>query len=410
MLNENGYYRPTYNEIVSQKEQKARELFGEDIDTSELTPLGKFIRINAYDLASAYEDLEYIYYARFPNTASGINLDRLCVFAGITRKPATRARRTIRVFGEQNYEIHPYDLEVCGIDTDITFRNLTDAKLDQELEPNDDAEPLYYNDFEVICSFGGTDGNIKEITGTTNVIAQIDRIIDISDYESCAFGTPVLEFAVNTESDIELRKRFSQTIVGVGACNVNSIRAAILKIAGVKSVNVTENNTDSTVSGRPPHSFECIVNGGTGSEQAIAQAIFEKKPIGIKPCSTATGDDVVTKTIIDDSGTSHSISFSRTATVNIHIALSYKKNAQFEQGGETQIKNALMEYVNSLGVDGDVILSSLYGYIYRVTGVTDVTALTIGKTSGSLSASNITINANETANLIAENIILSEVE
>lgn len=87
MLTEQGYHRPTYDEILESKEQLARTLFGEDIETSEQTPLGKFIRIGAYDLSKAYEDIENVYYARFPNTASGISLDRLCVFVGISRNP-----------------------------------------------------------------------------------------------------------------------------------------------------------------------------------------------------------------------------------------------------------------------------------------------------------------------------------
>ena len=91
-LTSKGFERLTYDEIVNKKIQKAKELFGEDIDTSELTPLGKFIRINAFDLAEAEEEAEYIYYSIFPNTASGVSLDRLCTFVGISRNPATSAK------------------------------------------------------------------------------------------------------------------------------------------------------------------------------------------------------------------------------------------------------------------------------------------------------------------------------
>ena len=55
MLSEKGYHRPTYEEILADKIQTAKELFGEDIDTGGQTALGKFIRIGAYDLAKAYE-------------------------------------------------------------------------------------------------------------------------------------------------------------------------------------------------------------------------------------------------------------------------------------------------------------------------------------------------------------------
>ena len=77
-LTEKGFKRPIFSELLETQIQKAKELFGEDIETDEKTPLGKFIRITVYDLARAYEDLEGIFYARFPNTARGTSLDRLC--------------------------------------------------------------------------------------------------------------------------------------------------------------------------------------------------------------------------------------------------------------------------------------------------------------------------------------------
>lgn len=91
MVNEQGYYRPTYDELLAGRIAQAQELFGEDIDTSNASPLGKFIRLSVQDLADAYEAQEIIYYSRFPHTATGQNLDRLMPFAGITRNPATRA-------------------------------------------------------------------------------------------------------------------------------------------------------------------------------------------------------------------------------------------------------------------------------------------------------------------------------
>lgn len=100
-LTTTGYVRATYAEILESKIRKAKDLFGEDIDTSEITPLGKFIRINAYDQALAEEEIEQVYYSRFPNSASGVSLDRLCVFVGLTRNPATAARYKVEVFGEQ---------------------------------------------------------------------------------------------------------------------------------------------------------------------------------------------------------------------------------------------------------------------------------------------------------------------
>lgn len=42
MLTTQGYERPTYDDILDNLILKAQELFGEDIETNEQTPLGKF--------------------------------------------------------------------------------------------------------------------------------------------------------------------------------------------------------------------------------------------------------------------------------------------------------------------------------------------------------------------------------
>jgi uncharacterized phage protein gp47/JayE len=171
MLNENGFHRPTYDEIVESKIQKAKELFGEDIDTSELTPLGKFIRIGAYDLAEAYEDLEAVYYARFPNTAYGISLDRLCVFAGITRNPATQAQHIVRVYSglntETDTEIGIGELVVCGEDNEIVFYSANTYIL-----------PPAGGSVDVVveCAEAGTIGNVPGITDIVNPLSEVDRI------------------------------------------------------------------------------------------------------------------------------------------------------------------------------------------------------------------------------------------
>ena len=44
-INEQGYVRPTYEDILAGRIEQAKELFGDDIDTSDASPLGKFIRL-----------------------------------------------------------------------------------------------------------------------------------------------------------------------------------------------------------------------------------------------------------------------------------------------------------------------------------------------------------------------------
>lgn len=80
VLTDKGFQRPTYDDLLTRQENRAKTLFGEDIDTSSQSILGKYIRLNVEDLAECYELLEEIYYAIFPGSARGQSLDRaLCV-------------------------------------------------------------------------------------------------------------------------------------------------------------------------------------------------------------------------------------------------------------------------------------------------------------------------------------------
>lgn len=118
VLTDKGFQRPTYDDLLTRQENRAKTLFGEDIDTSSQSILGKYIRLNVEDLAECYELLEEIYYAIFPGSARGQSLDRRCVFAGITRNPATAARLKVRIYGNTG-AIVPAAFMLAGSDKEF---------------------------------------------------------------------------------------------------------------------------------------------------------------------------------------------------------------------------------------------------------------------------------------------------
>lgn len=376
-----GYHRPTYDEILATKIQKAKDLFGENIETDEKTPLGKFIRIGAYDLAKAYEDIENVYYARFPNSATGTSLDRLCVFAGITRNPATQAIHKIKVYGEAETVIGIGELVVSS--GEITFYSANEYTI-----PTSGSVEV-----EVECTEAGEIGNVKSITEIVNPTAEISHIEYIG----------ISEAGEDEEPDVELRKRFSAAVEGAGSSNINAIRAALLRVPTVTSVGIIVNDTDATKDGRPARSFECYVYGGVGYEQDIAEAIFDKCPIGIKTCSTS--ENPVTVTLNDDGGHEHTIYFSHTETVAVYVSMKIVTDAKFEgDEGIKQVKNAITTYIDSLGVGADVVLSTLYGHIHSVVGVVEVKELKLSTDGTTYNAANITIGEYQVADTDASKV------
>lgn len=372
-LTSKGFERLTYNDIVNKKIQKAKELFGEDIDTSELTPLGKFIRINAFDLAEAEEEAEYIYYSIFPNSARGVSLDRLCVFVGITRNPATASAYKVKVSGTEDYTV-PMGFLV-GTSGGINFYNIKDT-------------PIVNGECEITvwCTQTGTEGNI-EAAAITQIVKPVAEISSVQGLELVNLGT-------EDETDYELRKRFEQAREGAGACTEAAIRAALMRVPTVTSAGVIVNDTTETDNkGRPPFSFECFVNGGENYHNEIAETIYNKKPIGIKTFGS------ISETVIDDGGYEHIINFSHTEKVSVGVCAKIRTDSSYEgDTGTDEIKSNLMTYINNLGVGESVILSSLYGKIHAVSGVDEVTELMLSKNGETFTAQNINVEEWEIVN------------
>lgn len=356
-LTMNGYVRRSYDDILSDKIQRAKELFGEDIDTSDLTPLGKFIRINAYDQALAEEEIEAVYYARFPDTASGQNLDRLLVFGGIARNPAEPARYTISVQGTAGHAIEAGFL--VGTDTGLTFYAVEGATIGSSGACT----------LTVECTIAGLIGNVNA--------GAINRIVNPDANITSVEGTARLVSGADEESDVSLRKRLKAAIAGAGSCNTNAIRSALLRVPTVTFADVVENDQDTTDSdGRPPHSFECYVVGGEDYTQEIAEKIFEKRPVGIQ----AVGD--ISKTIIDASGKTRSVSYSRPEAVNVLVHVKVETTTSFPTDGAEKIKANISGYISGLGIGKSLAYTSLYCCIYGVPGVADVSALELSTDGG----------------------------
>lgn len=378
-LTELGFERPTYNDLVATQTQRAKLLFGEDIDTSENTPLGKYIRLNVADFADMYEVLEQIYYARFPNTATGVSLDRLCPFAGIIRNPATYALHNVRFHGIAG-EYVPEAFEVSTADGAVTFHTY-----DKLLIGEDGTV-----DGVVECEQAGEVGNVS--------IGKIDTIVKPTVNVESIEHLGIEQAGEEVESDAALRARFRMTIAGTGSSTAAAISGAIARVALVDGVAVVENCTDETVDGVPPHSFECYVLSPESQDELVAKAIFSKKPLGIK----SVGDVAIN--IVDDSGVTHTICFSRTVQKNINIKITISTNNYFETDGAEQIKRYIADYINTLKNGDNVYLASIYGYIYKAAGVVNVSSLTMSTDSGTYSASDIVINNNEVARISTANI------
>lgn len=375
-ITERGFIRPTYEELYNIQVERAKSLFGDDIDIDTNTPLGKYIEITVKDVELAYEMLEDCYYSRFPQTASGLALDRLCTFVGISRNPKTAARHKIKFIGVPGYTI-PAGTLVRTVD-DIEFFTESEAIIE------DNGNTTGFTEVVVRCTNSGASGNVK--LGSINSL-----VINISPNISEIEHIEILELGREEESDTELRKRFTQTVSVQGSGTISSISAVVLSVPNVSHVLIRENNTAESVESLPPHSFEVFVVAPESQNQEIAQAIFSKKPIGIK----TIGD--ISCQVTDYSGTEHTICFSRTQEVHIYVSIKMKVNNLFEINRQNEILEKIVKQINSLSNGEDVILSSLYGCIYSAKGVCEVTELKLSTNGTEYTTNNINVSDNQIA-------------
>ena len=209
------------------------------------------------------------------------------------------------------------------------------------------------------------------------------------------------------ETDAEFRTRREDLLQLSGSATVEAIRSAILNTPGVTQAFVFENPTDFVDGdGRPPHSMEAIVSGGL--DEAIAQAIFDTKPIGIQTYAVP-GPSGVSVIITDSQGTDHTINFSRAEDITMHVEVDINVIAtEFGGGNQVNGEQEVREAIKALGdlqnIGQDIIILRYKCVPLDIAGVDDVTDIYIEDTDPPLNQANISFTARQLPKFSTANI------
>lgn len=152
----------------------------------------------------------------------------------------------------------------------------------------------------------------------------------------------------------------------VGGTGNRSIQVTMKEGEQVSIVlNVTGGGAPTYIiaGGRPPKSFEAVVQGGT--DAAVALKIWQSKPAGIQ---TFGNTSVV---ITDSQGNPQTINFTRAIPVYIWVTVALTLNPQetFPPNGQQLVSNAILAYGNSLGIGVDVFIQRVQAAIFSVPGI-----------------------------------------
>lgn len=192
----------------------------------------------------------------------------------------------------------------------------------------------------------------------------------------------------NVETDNAYRTRMADELQVAGAGTVEAIRSKLLQITGVTAVLVFENVEDiPDLQGRPPHTFECVVQGGDTA--TIAETIWLAKPAGIDTDGNTSFD------ITDSQGQVHTIRFSRPTAVPVYIIAQLTLDDTYPVDGDTTVQQLLVAYGNSLGIGKElIVIPKLIAQIAGVQGIQDAVLL-VGTAPGPTLPNNINPQAYE---------------
>lgn len=333
-------------------------------------PIQQVIGVMSEQLAIAWETIQALYAASHPETAQGLFLDQLAALTGTSRPAATRSHVTALVTLNAGVTLAAGAIAAVAGNADAQFRtvapvaNAGGSPASAEVE----VEALEL-------------GPVAAPTGTLTVI--VTPRPGWTAITNAADATPGRALA----TDEELRATRIVELAGAGASTLPALGAAVSRVEGVLSVTVYENVTLGTVSGRPGKSFEVVVWDGSpppDNDDAIAQAIFDHKPLGIECFS----DDGSSGTALAPNGGTIEVDFTRAAVVGVHVAATVILEPGTGAGWVDAAKAAIVARGAQYVVGETGYVSQIIEALHDVAGIRAVTVCTIG-TSGPPAGSSV---------------------
>ncbi|EEP0995289.1 hypothetical protein HAY25_002263 [Salmonella enterica] len=379
-----GISAPDYQTILDTLTSYFQQIYGSDAYLEPDSKDGQMVALVALAIHDANNTAISVYNCFSPATGYGAALTSNVKINGIARKGATNSTVDLLLTGTAGTTITNGTVKdtnnviwrlpasvVIGVDGTVTVT--------------------------AICSNSGA---VAALAGTITTINTPTRgWTSVTNPAAAAVGAPA-------ETDAELRIRQGQSVAIPSMTPFEGVDGAIANIAGVTRHKLYENDTGKTDgNGLPPHSISAIVDGGDVTE--IARTIRGNKGQGVRTWGKTS------VTVPDKYGNPHIISFSRPTDVPVYGKITLKVFAGYTSQIGVQIQQAVADYINSLLIGDQVLLSRIYSpaNLGVVSGGNaryyDIQELLIGKSPEAVAAANINIAYDESASCKPENIIIT---
>lgn len=266
-LGPNGLTIATQAELQAQYETAMRVIYGPDINVAPETPDGQMLNIFTQSVLDLQDLLLEIYNSFDPDLAISRVLDQRVAINGIQRQAGTFSTTEVTL---------------------VTTQSVNLFGLDQSAQPvytvSDSAGTRWQLQTTQLGTGPGTVSFLFQavLPGATTTIPNTITVpvSIVLGVQSVNNPTTLTTLGVNEETDGALRVRRQQSVALPSQGFYQSMLAALKNIPGVTYAAIHENTTDGTDSvGVPGHTIWVIV-AGSGSNPAIANAIYEDRSAG----------------------------------------------------------------------------------------------------------------------------------
>lgn len=368
-LTSTGFEPKLYDDwlVAIQTELRKDKNLGPDVDLST----GSYVETFAESFARQLEESDLtkadLYDARFVSLAENTALDRLGANVGMKRNTAAYATTFLTIKGTPGYVI----------EAETLFSN---------------NQNRYYVTTEEVTI--GQDGTVQvrvyaEETGEeyncdANTIT--DQVMYVEEIDSVTNPEPASGGA-DMEFDYDFRRRIKQAMSAATSPTPNGVATALFSLPDVKSVRYVINRDTPEVEGDPPYTTHIYVLGG--NMQDIAQTISDNVAAGILLTGSQKYD------IPLDNGDVNHVAFSigSTQTIYMNIKVDLGNTGEMSDDEVIQdVRDNILAWLDEFSMGDKLKYTQLFGVVYDVTSISNVTDLTWGTSADDLKRADIQLD------------------
>ena len=341
-INENGLLIDEFSTIYNRLADKFKLIYGQDINLEQNSPDGQLLGIITNEIYDLQTLILHIYNSFDPDSAQGVELNKLLKLIAQTRRASTKSIVDITIVANANVTL-PADYTIID-------ENKNEWVINAETTLISGTNIISFN----AVNFGAIEASANTINDVVTVFPEITSVNN---------ALPA-EVGRDEESDVLLRKRRNNLLSVNSNSTIAGLYSKLFLLDTVTDAVIYENATDTydALKDLNAHTLWCIIDGGSIDE--ITKIIATDKTIGTDLKGTVSNNYV--EIFLKADGTTraltHIVKFDRPTEIPLYIKLTVSKKIITDIIDMDAIKNKLVEKLYS--INEKATATELYAYVY----------------------------------------------